>query len=36
MGVFTLTKLPTSIYTNWNHRTYKKVVKQLQDEDKVY
>lgn len=36
MGVFTVTKLPTSIYTNWNHRTYKQVVKQLQDEDKVY
>ncbi len=36
MAVFTLTKLPTSIYTNWNQRTYKQVVKQLQDEDKVY
>ena len=36
MGVFTVTKLPTSIYTNWNHRTYKQVVKQIQDEDKVY
>ena len=36
MGMFTLSKLPTSIYTNWNHETYKAVVKQIQDEGKVY
>ena len=36
MGVFTLSKLPVSIYTTWNHRTYKSMVQDLKDSDKVY
>ena len=36
MGIFTIFKVPSSIYTNCNHKTYQRLVQRLKDDDKVY
>ena len=36
MGMFTLFKVPSSIYTTCNHKTYQRLVQRLKDNDDVY
>ena len=36
MGVFTLSKLPVGIYTTWNHKSYKAIVDDLKESEKIY
>ena len=36
MGLFTVTKLPASIYTVWNYKEYKEVVEDLKSRNKIY